>query len=485
MDTATAWFAKHLSIAGFSESFAAFTTFKELVDNGVDASRCSPLKRIIVRIDSSLADGITNSTKTCPFFTISVSDYGKGFTPDCVEALTGLFGTTKHDSEAIGKFGVGLKLITLSSHKQTGKPVVIETPSFRLSLRVVKDGIDIDGLVAKGLARSANEEDPAGSLERVSTTITAAVKCPDYSVLVRHAKRYISELSFNLVGWDLKLFVDGSEVPLDVLEPTMMMGVTDANRLVHANLEIFPRREDPLDQSNEPSESSDDSDEPRRSPTKTTTVRILIIRSVNSVPLIYNGAECSIQSASIAALTQAIASLGIQSISPAHPTDGDRLVATAKAEAIQDCKWSKIVIRSNVNLPADACEYSSLIKSGLTSKDGKLYTAVLQNVMKLFRLSKKKFPGFFRSADDVGREMAEKLYIPCIAESVTNIIKRDRNPRLREGCEKIIGRSDLPLDEFCEEVRRFLVEKYRKVLYEGATKKDGKRKAKPRADQEE
>ena len=130
----SSWFTDNLSIAGFSADLAAFTTCRELIENAVDASRASALKKIRIKL-SEVEPNILE---------VAVLDWGKGMSSETVDSFTCLFESTAGSShrpttsnaeiQAVGRFGVGLKLAAINSEISTGRALRVTSGGVSFSL---------------------------------------------------------------------------------------------------------------------------------------------------------------------------------------------------------------------------------------------------------------------------------------------------------------------------------------------------------------
>ena len=413
MDSSIEWFSRNLTIAGLSADDAAFTVAKELVHNAVDACRDKATK-IMIDVSELIEDG--NS-----IIRVSCTDWGKGLGVDEVDAVAGIFKSTKSESFSAGKFGVGLKLIALHSQRATGRPITLKTPTFIVDLGLIDDTIDI-----VSFQKVTNEyNDNLPSLEAVAHTI-----CNDLQRFTRNFLVYMSELSKSLGGTaDLTLTVNGSLVfPYEHPKPKPLI-IYYSTKNMSASFEMCLDHKDKRNESDRQFE------------------KISLIRSVNQVPLLFRGSDCEMIAAFNTALSQCAVSLGLRDIGPITAgslqadkmSDFDPVSCCSSLTGCPGSNWSHLIVRIDASLSSTDCEYTSLIKSGISSKDGHLTGSVARVLSKLFSTVKRKWPAEFQSNNDAGKHAAMKVYIPAISNCVANVITRSTNARFREGTENILG----------------------------------------------
>jgi len=391
-DAATGWFARNLAIAGFSEHTAAFTTCKELIDNAVDASRVSGGHKVNLILEQLTPDLVK----------ISCEDWGTGFSQANLDSLSDLFNSTKvDDCISAGKFGIGLKLILLSSIKLTGQPVEITGLDFSVILTLTNSKIDF----VEFRHFSPAPDSP-------STRITVFSNSADPEDLKFRVSSYLSELAQSFPTW--KFLLSGAAIERHAGE---VVEFQDTRFL--CSLEILPG-----------------------CPEKK---KFEIVRLINSTPLIFNGAECALLSGAIAGLAQSAPSLGVSDLS--NPG------VSRSSQAELGCQglgaWGRLRLRVDVSLTAEACEYASLAKTALAPNPD-LAAGVTRAVSKTLARAKRRWPAQLKSLADAGRQAALKIHIPALAESLAGIFGRAKSSEVRQKVEELMGFGNLAGVEFEE-----------------------------------
>ena len=394
MGDATTWFSRNLAIAGFSEHASAFTTCKELIDNAVDASRATDQQRVCISIEAIGSDVV----KIC------CKDWGSGFTQAALEALSNLFVSTKNDTcTSTGKFGIGLKLVLLSSLKQTGQPVEVYGKTFGIKLTMKDSSIEI-----------ADFQNIHASPNSFSTSIIVYSISHDIEALQERVHAYLAELAESLPCWNFLL--SGTAVTVPKVD-----AVFYTDQILTCSAYFCPGASD--------------------------NKKLEICRSVNFVPLIFNGTDCCLLAGAVASLTQCAASLGLKELRNPGVSD---LHAQISCQS-ESGSWGKLRIRINANLNVDKCQYVSLAKNALVA-DAELSASVNRAVSKVLARAKRRWPKQLQSLADAGRHAAFKIYIPALAESFANIFTKSTSQEMRMKVEELLGLSNVAGEDFKEKM---------------------------------
>ena len=394
MADAASWFTKNLAIAGFSDHASAFTTCKELIDNAVDASRSTEKQRVSVYIEE-LGSGVVK---------ISCEDWGSGFTQTALEALSNLFVSTKNDTcVSTGKFGIGLKLVLLSSLKLTGQPVEVNGKTFAVKLVLQDSAIEI-----------VDFQNTVDLPNAFSTRITVYSISHDVEALINQVHAYLIDLAESLPCWNF--YFSGKQVTAPKVE-----AVSYRDPIVSCSVYFLPGVTD--------------------------NRKVEISRSVNSVPLIFNGTDCCIMSGAIASLTQCAPSIGLRDL---------RNPGVSELHAQVGCQcdsgdWGKIKLRIDVSLPVDKCVYVSLAKNALVA-DADLSACVNRVVSKALARTKRRWPNQLQSLADAGRQAALKIHIPALAESFADIFARSTSEEMRLKVEELLDLGNVAGEDFREKM---------------------------------
>jgi DNA topoisomerase VI subunit B len=401
------WISDNLALAGFTGESAAFMTCKELLENGLDATRNQTSARLELRINTD-----------CPnYVKILCSDNGIGFRGDSVGAISTIFVSARSSASAVtpttGKFGLGLKAVALTSHKECdGRDVMIRTRGNSSDVVEFCLGVEVDTLVIKNVdvVKPASCDDLSSGF---TTSVCAFAPIPtDVDKFLNEICNYTAELVLGTPIITVDLRIDSDPVDTHTSPDSIPKSVThkDPSMLVHCTISL-PKR----------SESG-----------------IHITRFINGAPLITLGCSgCVMIEGVQSTLKKSCSSLGIElaSSSTIKSITSHGIDVLSKP---QGSTWHSMDIRVFLQIPSIDIEYNSLTKSGVSgikSTEKSLAPIVARCVKSALKKLQSRFPSQFQSMEDFERKQAVGKYIPVIAHNLTEMIRRLRSEDMRNRLE--------------------------------------------------
>ncbi|MHA2363895.1 MAG: DNA topoisomerase VI subunit B [Candidatus Hodarchaeales archaeon] len=206
--SAADFFHDNKAIAGFDNSLrTVFTSVRELVENGLDASeKIKRLPEIIVKIELLSAEEIRNLLQVkeykkgsahLDFLRLTVQDNGLGVPEKDVPDLFGrvLTGSNYGARQTRGRFGLGAKMVLLNAMATVDLPIVV-TSRFRKEKTTSEHQLFINlqrnepKIVNKSIFKTPDSKAFKKSGTRVSVTFTGS-----WNLAKRYVKEYFHQLS--------------------------------------------------------------------------------------------------------------------------------------------------------------------------------------------------------------------------------------------------------------------------------------------------
>lgn len=414
MTSSSGWISSNLSLVGFNVSQTAFMTFKELIENSIDATSSSQSPKLSVRID-----------QCGDLLEISCCDNGLGFLPDSIESIQTIFNSLRSSnaSTCTGKFGIGLKAIVMMCHSSCGGRDV--------SVKSLRAGSNSSVSFDLGCSESHDVIIKNVSVREVAeangftTCVTACSPFPpDLNLFCQDIRSYITELVTLRGTLHVALSVDDEDEEQFVgdFSHTKVVNHSDPSGFISCSVGLVT--------------------------TQSEGKCINIVRYVNSTPLMTtNSSNCSLLAGCVSAISKQAASLGIEFMPPILFLPDSIVTSACKVSSPpQGSSWTSVVVRVNLTHPSKDVDYTCLSKdgvSGVKSVSSNLSGIVVRCVRGALKKAQTRFSMQFQSNEVFEHKRALSVYIPSIAHNLAELVARvaanSDNETTRFRLREIIG----------------------------------------------
>jgi DNA topoisomerase VI subunit B len=391
------WMSANLSLTGFNGDNCGFMTCKELIENGLDA--VADESHAVIKLEVEGKDA---------HLMISCEDNGRGFEVDSVDSLCTVFSSSKAMGSRVstGKFGVGLKAMTMMS-SGTCKTDVVITSAIRGSRTAVVFRLKSTSIgeivMSEPVLIERTSEDWT---TRVSVCSPAPSNLEDF---LEGLTAYMRELCMVRQKTACELILCGNSIfkfPNKDEEIPESVSHQDASGLVRCTACLTFEQ-----------------------PSQDTARIVRIIRFVNGVPLITpNSSGCNMLQGAVGTVLKQSASLGIDLVAASGPLGKDMVCYDmAVSSGPPDSAWTRLLIRINLSQAAANVEYNCLSKDavvGVKNTSASLPVVVGRCVRACLKKAQMKFRSEFQSHEDFEFKCALKKHIPCIAHNLSALCSR-------------------------------------------------------------